>query len=455
MRARGSLPERFRTVREVSVNNCAPLEPEDYCIQPMADASPPKWHLAHVTWFFETFLVKPNVPDYVPFHPRFEYLFNSYYNGVGRPYPRAERGLLSRPTTREVLDYRSHVDRAMLDLLSTRGDEPELAFRTELGLHHEQQHQELFFTDMKYNLGNNPLHPLYVRGPVRLDESPVAPLEYVSFTGGIREIGFAGDGFHFDNEGPRHEVLLRDYALANRPVTNGEFLEFVEDGGYLRSDLWLSDGWASVNSEGIESPLYWYREGGEWYEYHLDGARPLRRSAPVCHVSGYEAAAYARWAGARLPSEPEWENATAQTVWPDSASAPIGTPAAGTSTARTPTAETSIPGTSIPGNFVESGLFRPDASAAAAVRASNDPSGLTAMFGDVWEWTSSSYAPYPGFSEFAGSLGEYNGKFMANQLVLRGGSCVTPESHIRATYRNFFYPKDRWQFTGIRLAKDC
>ena len=419
----GALAERFRAVRGASERHCAPLEPEDYCIQPMADASPPKWHLAHVTWFFETFLLKPFVADYAPFHSRFEYLFNSYYNGVGRLYPRAHRGLLSRPTTREIIEYRRHVDRAMLRLLGERADEDAIAFRTELGLHHEQQHQELFFTDMKYNLGNNPLHPLYVEGPASLEEVPeAAPLDFVRCDGGVREIGFCGEGFHFDNEGPRHEVLVRDYALANRPVTNGEFLDFLEDGGYTRSELWLSDGWATINEAGIGAPLYWYRDDGEWFEYHLDGARPLQRSAPVCHVSGYEAAAYARWAGARLPSEPEWELA-----------------------ATMPPAD---------GNFVESGLFRPRAANVEPVRSASGPRAPAGMFGDVWEWTSSSYAPYPGFSEFEGSLGEYNGKFMANQLVLRGGSCVTPASHIRATYRNFFYPKDRWQFTGIRLARD-
>ena len=413
-----SLVERYRAIRAASLRNCEPLEAEDYCIQPMADASPPKWHLAHVTWFFETFLLKPFKAHYQAFHPRFEYLFNSYYNGVGQPYPRSERGLLSRPTTEEVLEYRRYVDEAMLALLAESVEvqgAAELRFRTELGLHHEQQHQELFFTDIKYNLGNNPLHPAYVAGPTLVAETQVAPLKFKEFGGGIHEIGYGGEGFRFDNETPRHEVLLRNYALATRPVTNGEFLEFIADGGYGRAELWLSDGWASINANAIAAPLYWYRDGDAWHEYHLDGARPLCLAAPVCHVTGYEAAAYARWAGARLPTEPEWEVASSSLA--------------------------------LTGNFVESGPLRP--------RPDQDPgAGLHQVFGDVWEWTSSSYAPYPGFREFEGSLGEYNGKFMANQLVLRGGSCVTSESHIRTTYRNFFYPKDRWQFTGIRLARD-
>lgn len=405
----------YHAVRDQSLLICDLLEAEDFCIQPMEDASPPKWHLAHVTWFFETFLLRPFLPGFTPFCSEFEYLFNSYYNGVGQPYPRARRGLLSRPTTDEIINYRRYVDDAMADLLGRRLDDPEVAFRTVLGLHHEQQHQELLFTDLKYNLGNNPLYPAY-KSPAGVHESKTdgSPLTFAEFKGGIYEIGKSADGsFHFDNEGPRHQVLLRDYALANRLVTNGDFAEFVDAGGYEKPDLWLADGWSTLKANDICAPLYWLKRGGDWYEYHLDGVQPLVLTAPVCHVSGYEAAAFARWKKARLPTEAEWEVAS------------VGKP--------------------LIGNFVDSGLLRPRGSQSAGESPGQ-------MFGDCWEWTQSSYGPYPGFREFDGSLGEYNGKFMANQLVLRGGSCVTPEGHIRPTYRNFFYAKDRWQFSGIRLA---
>lgn len=411
------LLDRFDAVRARSLSICEPLAIEDYVIQPMADASPPKWHLAHVTWFFETFVLKPSISGYEPFDASYEYLFNSYYNGVGEQFPRPKRGLLSRPTVDEVVAYRAHVDRHMTDLLS--GELPaDMRFTVTLGLHHEQQHQELMYTDLKYNLGNNPLYPAYHdREPENARAVPGA-LAFTPFEGGIHRIGRETDaeGFGFDNESPRHEVLLRDFSLANRLVTNGEFLAFVEDDGYRRPELWLSDGWSLINSadEGFCAPLYWVQREGQWYEYTLAGLERLDPAAPVCHVSGYEADAYARWAGYRLPSEAEWEVAAA--------SAP---PA---------------------GNLVETGRLHP--------APAGDHDGLCQLYGDVWEWTQSSYSPYPGFREFPGRLGEYNGKFMANQLVLRGGSCVTPESHIRPTYRNFFYPGDRWQFTGIRLASD-
>ncbi len=410
-----NLLERYEDVRSKSLSIVEPLAIEDYVVQPMDDASPPKWHLAHVTWFFETFLLKPSMAGYQPFDDRFEYLFNSYYNGVGAQFPRPRRGMLSRPTVSEVMEYRNHVDGSMRELLA-RELTDELAFTVTLGLHHEQQHQELMYTDLKYNLGNNPLFPAYKERTPENAPAPAATMSFSDFSGGVYEIGKIPGGhqdFGFDNESPRHEVLVRDFGLADRLVTNREYLEFMEDGGYSRSELWLSDGYARINDHdlGFSKPLYWYDVDGEWHEYTLGGFAPIEPDAPVCHVSGYEADAYARWAGYRLPTEAEWEVAAA-----DSA---------------------------LDGNFVESERLHPAPGAGGK---------LSQLFGDVWEWTQSSYSAYPGFTEFPGQLGEYNGKFMANQLVLRGGSCVTPSNHIRPTYRNFFYPADRWQFTGIRLA---
>ena len=414
------LSDRYVAVRGRSLAICDPLETEDYVIQPMDDASPPKWHLAHVTWFFETFILKPFVPGYKPFDDAYEVLFNSYYNGVGAQFPRSERGRLSRPTVAEIMAYRRYVDEQMMSVLA-RESSPDIQFRIILGLNHEQQHQELLLTDIKYNLGNNPLYPPYF---LREDATEAAghpgELEFSAFEGGIYPIGAGAlrqGEFTFDNESPRHDTLLADFAIADRLVTNREYLAFVEDGGYKRPDLWLSDAWSLVNDpvHGIDKPLYWVKREDGWWEYHLsDGLCPLNMDAPVCHVSGYEADAYARWAGCRLPTEAEWERAAM-----------------------------ALP---IEGNFYERGALHP-----VAVPSGQ---GLRQMFGDAWEWTSSSYGPYPGFRAFEGQLGEYNGKFMANQLVLRGGSCVTPMSHIRATYRNFFYPGDRWQFSGIRLARD-
>ncbi|MEX0942839.1 MAG: ergothioneine biosynthesis protein EgtB [Pseudomonadales bacterium] len=412
-----SLSSRYTAVRRQSLAICQPLATEDYVIQPMEDASPPKWHLAHVTWFFETFLLKPYYPDYVPFDENFEVLFNSYYNGVGEPFPRSERGRLSRPTVATILEYRSHVDDAMQVLLEREMND-EVRFRIVLGLNHEQQHQELLFTDLKYNLGNNPLYPAYLEQA--LEPAGPTDLEFEEFGGGVYEIGASTEtrqAFAFDNESPRHEVLLRDFAIANRLVTNGEYLAFMNDGGYERPELWLSDAWSRINdsTKGFTRPLYWVQREGRWFEYTLGGLRPLELNAPVCHVSGYEADAYARWSDSRLPTEPEWEVMAS----------PL----------------------EISGNFVESGKLHPSGA--------KDVAGLRQVYGDTWEWTQSSYAAYPGFRAFGGELGEYNGKFMANQLVLRGGSCVTPKTHIRDTYRNFFYPGDRWQFSGIRLARDC
>ena len=400
----------YAAVRAQSEALCEPLATEDYVVQPIVDASPPRWHLAHTTWFFETFLLKPFAAGYRPFDAAFEYLFNSYYNGVGNQFPRPLRGTLSRPTVAEVRRYRQYVDAAMQPLLGR--EDATVQSRIELGLHHEQQHQELLLTDVKANLGLNPLKPAY-----RAESEPaaeIAPaLAFEPFTAGMAEIGAAEKGFCFDNERPRHRVWLHDFALANRLVTNAEYAAFIDDGGYDAPALWLSEGWAWRSEHDVRAPMYWRRVDGAWLEYRLDGGeRPVEDDAPATHVSYFEADAYARWAGARLPTEAEWEVAAA------------GNPAHGT--------------------------FAPNA---VHPRAAQGNGGLLQAFGDCWEWTSSAYGPYPGFTPLAGTLGEYNGKFMSSQNVLRGGSCATPQGHVRATYRNFFYPKDRWQFTGIRLAK--
>jgi ergothioneine biosynthesis protein EgtB len=405
----------FQDVRHRSEMLCRPLATDDYQVQSVIDASPPKWHLAHVTWFFETFLLKPFLPGYRALDERYERLFNSYYNTVGPFHPRAERHTLSRPTVEQVYAYRAHVDRHMLDLLSgpPAAHRETVLSRVTLGLHHEQQHQELLLMDIKRNFFANPMYPVYAeRGAAAAAAAP--PARWLDFPGGIHEIGFAGQSFSFDNEQPRHKVFLPDYRLSSRLVTNGEFLEFMADRGYTRPELWLSDGWTAVAERKWIAPLYWTKLGGKWQEMTLSGLLPLDPAQPVCHLSYYEADAYARWRGARLPTEAEWEAA------------------AGTEP--------------IEGNFVESGVYQPRAAASA-----EDPQ----WYGDVWEWTSSSYSPYPGYRAPEGALGEYNGKFMANQYVLRGGCCATPRDHMRPTYRNFFYPHDRWPFTGLRLASDA
>ena len=400
---------------------CAPLAVDDYQVQSVLETSPPKWHLAHVTWFFETFILKPFAPGYEPLDARYAELFNSYYNTVGPFHPRPQRHTLSRPTVEQVYAYRAHVDEHMNALIESGGAEAaDVAERLTLGLHHEQQHQELIVMDVKRNFFANPLYPSYLETPPRHAET-APPARWLEYGGRIGEIGHANGAFAFDNERPRHQVVLRDYALASRPTTNGEYLEFIGEGGYSRPDLWLSDGWSAVNERGWKAPLYWVQcgasgdttVGGEWREMTMAGLQPLDPSAPVCHVSYYEADAYARWRGARLPTEAEWECTAA--------------------------------GEPIDGNFAESRRYHP--------RAARDAQDAQ-WYGDVWEWTSSSYSPYPGYAPLAGSLGEYNGKFMANQYVLRGGCCATPQSHMRPTYRNFFYPHDRWAFTGIRLARD-
>jgi len=422
----------FARVRAQSETLCEPLAIEDFGVQPMDDASPPKWHLAHTSWFFETFLLKPFQSGYELFHPRFEYLFNSYYHGVGEPFPRQRRGLLSRPTVTEIFAYRRHVDQAMQSLLASTDEE--VARRIVLGLNHEQQHQELLLTDVKYNLGHNPLHPAY-REDLTVPDMPPdkAELTFSQFDAARVWIG-AEAGFCFDNELPRHEALVGPFGLANRVVTNIEYLEFIEDAGCERPELWLSDGWKwlcehrmTVQHDILCTPLYWVKRDGEWLEYRLGGLLPLEMAAPVTHVCYYQADAYARWRGCRLPTEQEWETSAERTI------GLLGNDA-------------------IQGNFRENNHLHPLPSGPVG---SGCETACTQLFGDVWEWTASPYTPYPGYRPPSGALGEYNGKFMSNQLVLRGGCCVTPHNHIRASYRNFFYPGDRWQFSGIRLANDC
>lgn len=411
-----TLLQYYQDVRKRSEQLCAPLEIEDYVVQVDTFASPPKWHLAHTAWFFETLLLKPFDTDYQPFDPLYAKLFNSYYDTIGEYHPRPERGLLSRPTVKEVFHYRAYIDQHMEQLLE-RQDHPdygEIVRRIVLGLNHEQQHQELLLTDIKYNLAYNPLRPAYTQLPTSMEKQAIS-LNWITFPGGLKEIGFTGEDFAYDNENPRHKSYVEDFKLASRPVSNEEYLHFIKDGAYKNSDLWLSDAWKVIRQQNWQAPLYWENHDGSWFSMTLAGMRPLDPYAPVTHVSFYEAAAFARWAGKRLPTEAEWEIASVN-----------------------------LP---VRGNFVESGLLHPAAA---------KPTGqLTQMFGDVWEWTRSTYGPYPGYRQKGGPLGEYNGKFMNGQMVLRGGSCVTPENHIRATYRNFFYPEERWQFSGFRLAEDA
>ncbi|MGH8176611.1 MAG: ergothioneine biosynthesis protein EgtB [Steroidobacter sp.] len=410
-RTSGDPASRYSAVRSTTTAICAPLATEDYVVQSMADTSPAKWHLAHTSWFFEQFILKALAPGYRVFNPRYEYLFNSYYQTVGRMHERPQRGLLTRPTVNEVLEYREHVDAHMSQLLQTRSDDDKLRALTTLGLNHEQQHQELLLTDIKHLFACNPLQPAYRERPAG-ESIYSAPLRFISFDGGVREIGASGKHFCFDNETPRHGVLVEPYALADRLVTNGEYLEFVRDGGYRRHEFWLSDGWSLVTKEAWVRPIYWADTLDA--EFTLSGLQTLDPATPVSHLSYYEADAFARWAGARLPTEAEWELAAATLA--------------------------------VHGNLLDRDVLHP--------RAADEPPGLKQMFGDVWEWTASPYMAYPGYRPLSGALGEYNGKFMCNQLVLRGGSCVTPADHVRATYRNFFYPQARWQFTGVRLARD-
>jgi ergothioneine biosynthesis protein EgtB len=406
--------ERYRAVRKATETLCEPLEIEDYVAQSMTDASPTRWHLAHTTWFFETLVLKSCVPGYRPINERFEYLFNSYYNTIGDQFPRPKRGLITRPTVAQVMEYRNYVDHHMLESLEDAETAQNIPTQVvETGMHHEQQHQELMVTDLKHLLSQNPLHPVYREARDR-QAVTVPTLSWCEQPEGLYHIGFDGEGFSYDNEGPSHRVFVDGFALASRLVTCGEYLEFMADRGYERPELWLSDGWKTVCELGWEAPLYWERQGDRWRQYTLSGLRSVDHAEPVCHVSYYEADAYARWAGVRLPTEAEWEVVAAKAV--------------------------------IEGNFVEEGRLHPIPCAS--------PAPVTQLFGDVWEWTQSAYSQYPGYKVPEGALGEYNAKFMSSQMVLRGGSCATPQSHIRPTYRNFFPPDARWQFSGIRMARD-
>jgi ergothioneine biosynthesis protein EgtB len=418
---RSRLADAYTSVRQQTERLCEPLTAEDLVLQSMADASPVKWHLAHTTWFFETFVLAAASDFYQPFDSRFGFLFNSYYNALGDRLARPQRGLLSRPTAKEVFQYRAHVDEQISLLLRDDALSPCLASTLELGLHHEQQHQELILTDLKHAFSCNPLRPTYRRSsvttPCRQEGAEKdTPLNWLPFPAGVRRIGHAGEDFAFDNETPRHRVFVEAFFLANRLATCREYQAFMEAGGYDQPQWWLSDGWSTRQTHDWTAPLYWEKHEGQWMQLTLDGIRPVRDEEPVCHLSFYEADAFARWSGARLPTEAEWEIA-AEACPSD-------------------------------GSFLEADHLHPSAVYA--------PTQGTAaqMFGEAWQWTASPYIAYPGYTPLAGALGEYNGKFMCNQMVLRGGSCATPRSHFRLSYRNFFPPEARWQFTGVRLARN-
>ena len=410
------LENRLFDTRHLSYELARPLSAEDMTVQAMEDASPTKWHLAHVTWFFETFILCKHLPGYRLFDEDFNYCFNSYYESQGPRQPRPRRGVLTRPSSERVLAYRAHVDEALGRLFAT-GVAPasEIARLIEIGINHEQQHQELLLTDILALFAANPLRPAYRAKRLRAaGPEPAAP-GWIDFARGICKVGHDGQGFAWDNEAPRHDALIHPFRLADRLVTNGEWLDFMADGGYRTAAHWLADGWTTVNRESWEAPLYWEQRDGQWLAMSLEGLQPVERAAPVCHVSYFEADAFARWAGKRLPTEFEWEVAAQDLA--------------------------------IAGNTLATGALRP-------LPAEAPTGGPRQMFGDVWEWTQSAYLPYPGYRPPAGALGEYNGKFMVSQQVLRGGSCATPAGHTRATYRNFFYPHQRWQFMGLRLAAE-
>lgn len=413
------LLSRFHEVRDFSDSLCAQLAPEDCVVQSMPDVSPTKWHLAHTTWFFETFILKKWVNGYQSEVPEYAYLFNSYYNAAGSMHRRDLRGLISRPTVAEAKRFRAAID-DKIDHLISNADE-KLLDKIEpiliLGMHHEQQHQELLVTDIKHVFAQNPLHPIFRARKIDIVSAEPPPAHFVQFDEATVEIGHDGSAFSYDNEGPRHRALVLPFSLATRPVTNGEYIAFIEDNGYARSEFWLSLGWMTVNEQRWEAPLYWEKRDGQWGNFTLSGMRRVDPAEPVAHLSYFEADAYANWAGARLPTEFEWERAAADCA--------------------------------LEGNFVETESFHPQAA-----QIQPQDRHLTQIFGDVWEWTRSSYSPYPGYRAEPGALGEYNGKFMCNQYVLRGGSCATSRTHIRKTYRNFFQPEKRWQFTGLRLARD-
>jgi ergothioneine biosynthesis protein EgtB len=405
----------YQSVREASARLGAPLSDADATVQSMPDASPAKWHLAHTTWFFERMILEPNLPGYRVFDPEFNFLFNSYYESIGARQPRPRRGMITRPALETIIAYRDHVDRAMASLMQDDLGAA-VAALIELGCNHEQQHQELLLTDILHLFAQNPQRPAYKDpGPIAVGKTDSAPPAYRKFDGGVVEVGHDGQGFGFDCEGPRHRVLLEPYELANRLVTNAEWMAFIADGGYRTPLLWLSAGWATVQSEGWAAPSYWEERDDGYWSMTLRGAQPVDPDAPVAHVSYYEADAFATWAQRRLPTEFEWEHAA------------LGEP--------------------LRGNFVDSGRLRP-----AAARAGQP--GLRQIYGDVWEWTRSAFAPYPRFKPAEGAVGEYNGKFMSGQFILRGGSCATPLDHMRPSYRNFFPPDARWQFSGLRLAGD-
>ncbi len=414
--ANEDLQRLVRTVRQQTGQLTASLSDADATPQSMPDASPAKWHLAHTSWFFESMVLQAHDPEYRAFEPQYGFLFNSYYETMGPRHARPKRGLLTRPTLNQIYAYREHVDQALASLLSDSAD-PAVRLLIELGCHHEQQHQELLLTDILHLFAENPLHPAYV--PVRRETRPAllsSPLTFTPYPGGVVEIGHCGTAFAFDCEGPRHRVIRAAYQLANRCVTNREWLEFMTDGGYRTPLLWLSDGWTESQRQGWTMPLYWWQEGGAYFSMTLNGAQPVELDAPVAHVSYFEADAFASWSGKRLPTEAEWESAAANEPRE--------------------------------GNFADSGLLRAAPTTGIGI-------GPQQLFGDVWEWTRSAFSPYPGYRPTAGAVGEYNGKFMSGQYVLRGGSCVTPANHIRASYRNFFRPDARWQFSGVRLAQDA
>ncbi|GAB5410144.1 MAG: ergothioneine biosynthesis protein EgtB [Balneolaceae bacterium] len=406
--------KQFKEIRSFSHHLVEPLETEDFVIQPMENASPTKWHLAHTSWFFETFVLGKFQPDFESLHPQYAYFFNSYYLQTGVPFTRAKRGLLSRPTVKDVFEYRAYVNKEMEEFILNCSEEiwAEVSFVVEIGNNHEQQHQELILTDLKFLLAQNPLLPVYRDRPSpKFDK--VTPLDWVSFEEGLVEIGSKGNSFTYDNEHPHHRTFVQDFELADRLITNAEYLEFIEAGGYEHSPNWLDEGWSTVQKEEWKAPLYWFKRDGNWMQFTLSGVRSVEPNEPVTHISYFEADAFARWKGCRLPTEQEWEHACGNIE--------------------------------IEGNFVDENQFHPVAP--------SKEKGLKQMYGDVWEWTMSSYSPYPNYKPLPGALGEYNGKFMANQYVLRGGSCATSESHIRKTYRNFFHASARWQFSGIRLAR--
>ena len=409
------LAAKYQQVRDFSVHCCQPLTVEDFGLQAIVETSPPKWHLAHTTWFFETFVLKVFCKNYRCFDSHFEVLFNSYYNGIGLQHPRAQRGLLSRPSLDTVHHYRQTIDNEIRQLLNQvdHAHYQDICARIVLGMHHERQHQELFFTDLKYCWYQNPILPVYCE--TALSAGREQRLGWQHYSGGICDIGHKEQDFCFDNELPHHQIVLTPFALTDRLSTNGDFLQFIQEGGYQNPEWWLADGWHEVLQQQWRAPLYWQQRDGQWFEYTLHGLQPLDLNRPVVHVSAYEADAFARWCGARLPTEQELELALV-----DAAATHGG----------------------CVGQFVDSGEYHP-----------GNCDGQSQLFGSAWQWTSSAYGPYPGFQPAAGALGEYNGKFMCNQWVLRGGSCVTSRDHIRSSYRNFFYPRDRWQFSGIRLAK--